>query len=138
MQQFEKCTQTVTTNSLLGVLIHFYQVPVPIVANIEQMFDSFKVEKEHRDFLRFLAYKNNDPTAEIIEYRRKVHIFGNKSSPAVANHGLHKTVWLGCKGLCGQKLLCSLWPPLSPKHRKGNRSALSHPVHASHCESSPT
>ena len=55
------------------------------------MFHSFKVKKEHRDFLRFLWYKNNDPTAEIIEYRMKVHIFGNTSSPAVANHGLRKT-----------------------------------------------
>lgn len=52
---------------------------------------SFKVKKEHRDFLRFLWYKNNDPTAEVIEYRMKVHIFGNASSPAVANHRLRKT-----------------------------------------------
>ena len=49
------------TNSLLGVLIRFRQDPVAIVANIEQMFHSFKVKKEHRDFLRFLWYKNNDP-----------------------------------------------------------------------------
>ena len=79
------------TNGLLGVLIRFRQDPIAIVANIEQMFHSFKVKKEHRDFLRFLWYKNNDPTAEIIEYRMKVHIFGNTSSPAVANHGLRKT-----------------------------------------------
>jgi len=51
-----------------------------------------KVKKEHRDFLRLLWYKNNDPTAEIIEFRMKVHIFGNSSSPAVASHGLRKTV----------------------------------------------
>ena len=79
------------TNSLLGVLIRFRQDPVAIVADIEQMFHSFKVKKEHRDFLRFLWYKNNDPTAEITEHRMKVHIFGNTSSPAVANHGLRKT-----------------------------------------------
>ena len=70
------------TNSLLGVLIRFRQDPVTIVADIKQMFHSFKVKKEHRDFLRFLWYKNNDPTAEVIEYRMKVHIFGNASSPA--------------------------------------------------------
>ena len=74
------------TNSLLGVLLRFRQDPVAIVADIEQIFHSFKVKKEHRDFLRFLWYKDNDPTAKIIEYRMKVHIFGNTSSPAVANH----------------------------------------------------
>lgn len=79
------------TNSLLGVLICFRQDPVAIVADIKQMFHSFKDKKEHRDFLRFLWYKNNDPTAEVIEYRMKVHIFGNASSPAVPNHGLRKT-----------------------------------------------
>ncbi|KAK3739372.1 hypothetical protein QZH41_004769 [Actinostola sp. cb2023] len=83
------------TNSLLGVLLRFRQNPVAVVADIEQMFHSFKVKKEHRDFLRFLWYKDNDPHGDIAEYRMKVHIFGNTSSPAVANYGLRKTAEIG-------------------------------------------
>ena len=59
------------------------------------MFHSFKVIEEHRDFLRFLWYKDNQPHGEITEYRMKVHIFGNTSSPAVATYGLRKTAEVG-------------------------------------------
>ena len=83
------------TNGLLGVLLRFRQNPVAMVADIEQMFHSFKVKEGHRDLLRFLWYKNNDPNGEITEYRMKVHIFWNTSSPAVANYGLRKTAEVG-------------------------------------------
>ena len=83
------------TNNLLGVLLRFRQNPVAIVADIEQMFHSFKVKGEHRDLLRFLWFKDNDPNGKLTEYRMKVHIFGNTSSPAVANHGLRKTAEVG-------------------------------------------
>ena len=83
------------TNSLLGVLIRFRQNPVAFMADIEQMFHSFLVRKEHRDLLRFLWYKDNDPDGELIEYRMKVHVFGNTSSPAVATFCLRKTAELG-------------------------------------------
>ncbi|KAK3706058.1 hypothetical protein QZH41_004150, partial [Actinostola sp. cb2023] len=43
----------------------------------------------------FLWYKDNDPHGDIAEYRMKVHIFGNTSSPAVANYGLRKTAEIG-------------------------------------------
>ena len=65
------------------------------MADIEQMFHSFLVTKEHRDLLRFLWYKDNDPDGELIEYRMKVHVFGNTSSPAVATFCLRKTAELG-------------------------------------------
>jgi hypothetical protein len=68
------------TNSLLGVLAHFRQEPVAFIADIEQMFPSFIVREDHRNFLRFFWYKDNDPNGEISEYRMKVHIFGNTSS----------------------------------------------------------
>ena len=79
------------TNSLLGVLMRFRQNPTAFMADIEQMFHSFIVKKEHRDFLRFLWYKDNDPGGAVIEYRMKVRLFGNTSSPAVATYGLRKT-----------------------------------------------
>ena len=83
------------TNNLLGVLLRFRENPVAMVADIEQMFHSFKVKEEHRDLLLFLWYKDNDPNGEITEYNMKVHIFGNTSPPAVANHGLRKTAEVG-------------------------------------------
>ena len=79
------------TNSLLGVLLRFRQNPVAVTADIEQMFYSFFVNEEHRDFLRFLWFRNNDPQNEVVDYRMKVHLFGNTSSPAVATFGLKKT-----------------------------------------------
>ena len=83
------------TNNLLGVLLRFCQDPVALVGDIEQMFHSFNVKEEFRDFLRFLWYKDNDPNGAITEYRMKVHIFGNTSSPAVANYALRKTAEVG-------------------------------------------
>ena len=67
------------SNNLLGVLIRFFQDPVAFMADIEQMFHSFIVQEDHRDFLRFLWYKANDPNQPLVEYRMKVHIFGNTS-----------------------------------------------------------
>ena len=79
------------TNSLLGVLLHFRQNPTAFMADIEQMFHFFVIKEEHRDFLRFLWYKDNRPDGAVIEYQMKVHLFGNTSSPAVAAFGLRKT-----------------------------------------------
>lgn len=61
-----------------------------ITADIEQMFHCFVVKKDHRDFLRFLWYRDNDPTSDIIDYRMRVHLFGNSPSPAVAVYGLRR------------------------------------------------
>ncbi|XP_052819918.1 uncharacterized protein LOC128245732 [Mya arenaria] len=78
-------------NSLLGILLRFRKDKIAICADIQQMFYSFLVKEEDRDFLRFFWYKENDPNKEIIEYRMRVHVFGNKPSPSVANFGLQKT-----------------------------------------------
>ena len=78
-------------NSLLGVLIRFRRERVGVMCDLEQMFYSFYVNPEHRDYLRFLWYKDNDPQKQVIEYRMNVHLFGNGPSPAVATFGLRKT-----------------------------------------------
>ena len=49
-------------NSLHGILIRFRQEAVGVICDIEQMFHCFYVNPEHRDVLRFLWFKNNDPT----------------------------------------------------------------------------
>ncbi|KAK3507778.1 hypothetical protein QTP70_000334 [Hemibagrus guttatus] len=77
-------------NSLLGVLLRFRRELVAVTADIEQMFHSFIVKEEDRDFLRFLWFKENDTSKEIIEYRMRVHVFGNSPSPAVAIYGLRR------------------------------------------------
>ena len=79
------------TNNLLGVLLRFRQEAVAVMADIKQMFYCFRVKKEHRDFLRFLWFEDNDPEKPLVEYRMRVHVFGNTSSPAVATYGLRKT-----------------------------------------------
>ena len=83
------------TNNLLGILLRFRQDTVAFVADIEQMFHSFLVQEQHRDLLRFFWYKNNDPNEELTEYRMKVHVFGNTSSPTVATFCLRKTAEVG-------------------------------------------
>lgn len=77
-------------NSLLGVLLRFRKESVAITADIQQMFYCFLVKEEDRNFLRFLWFRHNDPSKDIVEYRMKVHAFGNSPSPAVAIYGLRK------------------------------------------------
>lgn len=54
------------------------------------MFYCFVVEEEDRDVLRFLWYKDNDLSKDVVDYRMRVHVFGNRPSPAVAFFGLRK------------------------------------------------
>ena len=42
------------TNLLIGVLCRFRQEPIAFKCDVEAMFHQFKVNKEHRSFLRFL------------------------------------------------------------------------------------
>ncbi|XP_064461872.1 uncharacterized protein LOC135372079 [Ornithodoros turicata] len=78
-------------NSLLGVLLRFRKEAFAVTADIQQMFYCFVVREEHRDFLRFFWFLDNDPTKEVVEYRMRVHVFGNSPSPAVATYGLRRT-----------------------------------------------
>ena len=80
------------TNELLGVLLRFRREPVAITTDIEQMFFRFTVREEDRNFLRFLWHKDNDPSKELVEYRMRVHVFGNAPSPAVATYCLRRSV----------------------------------------------
>lgn len=82
-------------NTLVGVLLRFRKEQIAITADIEQMFFSFKVREDHRNYLRFLWHKDNCPDKEIIDYRMTVHVFGNSPSPAVAIYGLRRTAELG-------------------------------------------
>lgn len=59
--------------------------------DIEQMYDTFHVHPKHQNFLRFLWFKDNEPSKEIVEYKMTVHPFDNVPSPAIATFGLRKT-----------------------------------------------
>ncbi|KAK3750705.1 hypothetical protein QZH41_005748 [Actinostola sp. cb2023] len=78
------------TNNLVGVLCRFRQEPFAFIGDIEGMFHQFKVEEEHRDFLRFLWWDNGNLQGTPDEYRMTVHLFGAKSSPGCSNYGLKK------------------------------------------------
>ena len=80
------------TNDLTGVLLRFRKNEVAFIADVEQMFYRFLVCEDCRDFLRFFWYRNNDPDDILMEYRMRVHVFGNTPSPAVATYGFRLTV----------------------------------------------
>ncbi|XP_044136507.1 uncharacterized protein LOC122928083 [Bufo gargarizans] len=82
-------------NTLLGVLIRFRKELVAVTADVQQMFYCFFVREDHRDYLRFLWYADNDFNKDIIEYRMKVHVFGNSPSPAVAIYNLKRAAQQG-------------------------------------------
>lgn len=79
-------------NSLLAVLMQFRKQKVAVMADIQQMFYCFLVEEKHRNYLRFLWFKDIDVTNEVINYRMKVHVFGNHPSPAVAFYRLRRAI----------------------------------------------
>ncbi|XP_023812156.1 uncharacterized protein LOC111947642 [Oryzias latipes] len=79
-------------NSLLGVLMRFRKEAVAFTADIEQMFYCFNVREQDRNYLRFLWFRDNDLSKDLIECRMRVHVFGNSPSPAVAIYGLHQSV----------------------------------------------
>ena len=82
-------------NVLIGVLSRFRKEETAVTCDIEQTFHSFHVNPEHRDFLRFLWFKDNDLNGQSCEYRMNAHLVGAISSPGVANFGLRATAEAG-------------------------------------------
>ena len=77
---------------LSTVLLRFRKKPVGFSADIESMFYAFHLEHSDRDYTRFFWWRDNNPSDKMTEYRATRHIFGNKSSPSVANIGLRYAV----------------------------------------------
>lgn len=61
-----------------------------MTADIQHMFYCFVVKEEHRDYLRFLWFCDNKWNSDIVDYRMRVHVFGNTPSPAVAIYCLRR------------------------------------------------
>ena len=79
------------TNSLLGVLLRFRHNVIGFSGDIECMFHCFRVSPADKDLLRFFWWSENEPGDSYSTYRAGVHVFGNRSSPAVATFGLRYT-----------------------------------------------
>lgn len=77
------------TYSLVEVLMKFRWEPVAKKADIEQMFNSFIVQEDHRNF-RFLWHHDNIINNEVTWIRHE-NVFVNSPSPAVATFGLWRT-----------------------------------------------
>ena len=75
-------------NRIVAVMLRFRHEEIAFTADIECMFHAFHVSPAHHDALRFFWWTDNVPSSNISIYRAKVHVFGNKSSPAVATWGL--------------------------------------------------
>lgn len=82
-------------NTLLGVLLRFRKEPVAVTADVQQMFYCFVVRPDHRDYLRYLWYEDNDLNKNVVEYRMKVHVFGNTPSPAIAIYCMRRAAEKG-------------------------------------------
>ena len=77
-------------NSLVGVLIHYRQEPVALIADIEAMFQQVKARPEDCDALRFLWW-DGDVEEQAVAFKTLVHIFCAKSSPCCTNKALLQT-----------------------------------------------
>ena len=78
-------------NPLLGVLLRFRQERIAIMADIEAMYYQVRVQRQHRDFLRFLWWPQGDVNLPLEVFRMNVHLFGAVSSPSIANFALKQT-----------------------------------------------
>ena len=78
-------------NRLRGILMRFRTAEVALCADVEAMFYNFYLPKSDRNFLRFFWFHDNNPNKSIVQYRGRVHLFGNSCSPALAHAGLQYT-----------------------------------------------
>ncbi|KAA3673572.1 uncharacterized protein DEA37_0007825 [Paragonimus westermani] len=69
----------------------FRKNPVPLRADIEEMFMQVRVPERDRGALRFLWWPDNDVSADPVEYQMVAHPFGATSSPFCASYALRRT-----------------------------------------------
>ncbi|XP_064619531.1 uncharacterized protein LOC135482978 [Lineus longissimus] len=75
-------------NSLVGVLCRFRHEPVAVTCDVARMFHQFRVNREDRDYLRFLWWPGGDESKPTVEYRSRVFLFGLRCAPACCAFGL--------------------------------------------------
>jgi hypothetical protein len=78
------------TQDLVQLLMSFRRKKYGMTADIARAFLSVRLLESDRKYVRFLWYKNNDMTKEIVPYTCNTVIFGNISSPFTLAITLHK------------------------------------------------
>ena len=74
------------TPLLFDILLRFREKRVALIGDIEKAFLNIEVDKEDRDFLRFLWLDDvSDPSSEIVVYRFCRVVFGLNASPFLLN-----------------------------------------------------
>ena len=74
------------TPLLFDILLRFREKRVALIGDIEKAFLNIEVDKEDRDFLRFLWLDGvSDPSSEIVVYRFCRVVFGLNASPFLLN-----------------------------------------------------
>ena len=68
-------------NNLMELLIHFCFPKYAFVANIQRAFLNITLKEEDRSYVRFLWYKDNNPSKEACVYTYTTVVFGHTSSP---------------------------------------------------------
>ena len=79
------------TNNLVGVLIHFREEPIAVMADIEGMFHQVHVSPKDCDAFHFVWWLENDFIKDPEDYQMLVHLFGATSSPSCTSFGLKQT-----------------------------------------------
>jgi hypothetical protein len=77
------CLQTgpCLLQNLHNLLMRFRVYNIAIVADIARAFLSIGRSESNRNYVKFLWFRNNDPSQDIIVYRYATVVFGNTSSP---------------------------------------------------------
>ena len=76
------------TNKLVGVLCRFREENIAFMCDVKEMFHQFRVNINHRDYLRFLWWPSGNYSQGPREFRMRVHLFGAASSPGCSNFAL--------------------------------------------------
>ena len=63
------------------------------------MFLNFEVTEEHRRFLRFFWWEDNNPDKKLVVNQLNTYAFGLRSSPAVANFAMQSIANRTSKGV---------------------------------------
>ena len=77
-------------NLLTSIILRFRQEPIAYICDIKQMYHRIRVPPADANAQRFLWWPDDDLTKPPCQYRMLSHIFGNASSPSVAQFALRK------------------------------------------------
>ena len=78
-------------NQLIVVLLRFRKETIAFMTDIEKMYFQIRVAEKHRDFLRFLWWKDGDFSNDPIDHVMGAHIFGGVSFGVCSNYALKRT-----------------------------------------------